>query len=614
MIQIRSRPKAWFIIAAGILLVSTGDLSASLIRRRLTLSQKAQEAPREPLRHRPNLSNPYGVEFRDVTNEAGIHFHHERAASPKRMYPETMGAGVGWIDYNQDGYMDAIFVNSGFTPLFHPAQAPQPALYRNNRDGTFTDVTAQSKIHSDGTFFFGVAVGDYDNDGYPDIYMTGYRHSVLLHNNGDGTFTDVTEKAGVGDDGNWGTAAAWFDYDRDGKLDLLVVNYVKYDMDNPVTCGDFRPGYKDIPRVSSYCHPDNFAGTSPRLYHNNGDGTFTDVTEKAGLKNNDGKSLAVVTVDLNNDGWPDIFIANDTQRNFLYINKGDGTFKDASYSSGAGFSEEGRPEAGMSADAADVTNNSLPYLFVSHLDYELDRLYRNNGDGTFTDATIASGIGQSNLLNSAFGARFFDFDNDGWRDLLVINGHILDNIATYHPEVSYEEEKKLYRNTGQGNFVDATKSQGADFRVPRVGRGLAVGDYDNDGWQDFLVNNNGEEAQLFHNDGATSPAAKDNHWLAVQLVGTKSNRDGIGAHLKLVAGDFTSYDQTKGGMSYCSAQDPRIFFGLGAHTRVDALEIWWPSGLKETVTNLPADVFVRIEEGAGSAKAIRYPAVKRASK
>ncbi len=474
MIQFRSRPWSWSLISGAVLLFGTCDLSAGLIRHGLRASQQQQEAQREPLRHRPNLTNPYGVQFHDVTAQAGIHFHHERAQSPKRMYPETMGPGVGWIDYNQDGYLDAIFVNSGFTPLFHPAQPPQPALYRNNRDGTFTDVTAQSKIHSDGTFFFGVAVGDYDNDGFPDIYMTGYRHSVLWHNNGDGTFTDVTAKAGVSDDGNWATAAAWFDYDRDGKLDLLVVNYVKYDVDHPITCGDFRPGYKDMPQISSYCHPDNFPGTSPRLYHNNGDGTFTDVTEKAGLANKDGKSLAVVTVDLNNDGWPDIFIANDTQRNFLYINKGDGTFKDASYSSGAGFSEEGRPEAGMSADAADITNNSLPYLFVSHLDYELDRLYRNNGDGTFTDDTIASGIGQSNLLNSAFGARFFDFDNDGWRDLLVINGHILDNIAKYHPEVTYEEEKKLYRNTGQGNFVERDEITGPGFsrsaRRPRPRR------------------------------------------------------------------------------------------------------------------------------------------------
>ncbi|MFZ0618968.1 MAG: CRTAC1 family protein [Candidatus Acidiferrales bacterium] len=545
------------------------------------------------LQHRPDLANPFNVQFHDITQQAGIHFHHERAASPEKLYIETMGAGVGWLDYNQDGYMDAFFVNSGFTPDFHPAMPPQPALYRNNGDGTFTDVTAQAKIHSDGTFFFGVAVGDYDNDGYPDIFMTGYRHSVLLHNNGDGTFTDVTEKAGVGDDGEWGTAAGWFDYDRDGKLDLLVTNYVQFDEDHPVSCGDSRPGYR------AYCRPDNFHGSSMRLYHNNGDGTFTDVTKQAGLLNTDGKSLAVVLADLNNDGWPDIFIVNDTQRNFLYFNNQDGTFKDASFTSGAGFSEDGRPESGMSADAADVMNNGLPYLFVSHLDFELNRLYRNNGDGTFTDDTIASGLAQTNILKSAFGARFFDFDNDGWRDLLVINGHILDNIALYHPEVAYAEEKKLYRNTGDASFVDSTKTEGADFRAPRVGRGLAVGDFDNDGWLDFLVNNNGQDAQLFRNDGAASPAARGNHWLGVKLVGTKSNRDAIGAHLKLVAGDLTSYDQTKGGMSYMSAQDPRIYFGLGKRNRVDSLEIWWPSGWRETLSNIPVDTIITVVEGKG---------------
>ncbi|MGB0034064.1 MAG: CRTAC1 family protein [Candidatus Acidiferrales bacterium] len=617
---------------AVVLLLATADLAT----HELSLPAFAQTAQ---LRRRVDDANPSRVQFRDVTREAGIRFRHERAQSSKRLYVETMGAGVAWLDYNNDGYLDAFFVNSGYTPFFHPAQPPQPALYRNNGDGTFTDVTAASKIHSDGTFFFGVAVGDFDNDGFPDIYMTGYRHSVLLHNNGDGTFTDVTAKAGVGNDGNWGTAAGWFDYDRDGKLDLLVTNYVKFDVDHPVVCGDFRPGYRDIPHVSSYCHPDNFSGTPPRLYHNNGDGTFTDVTEKAGLVNNDGKSLAVVLADLNNDGWPDIFIANDTQRNFLYYNNRNGTFRDASFASGAGFSEDGRPEAGMSADAADVMNNGLPYLFVSHLDFELNRLYRNNGDATFTDATIASGIGQSNMLNSAFGAKFFDFDNDGWRDLLVINGHILDNIQLYHPEVRYEEEKKLYRNTGNGNFVDATKSQGADFRAPRVGRGLAVGDYANDGWLSFLVNNNGEEAQLFRNSGGdashqgtafypeerraavpksadkkvalAAEVAKPNHWLGIRLIGTKSNRDAIGAHLKLIAGDFTSYDQSKGGMSYCSAQDPRIYFGLGARDRVDSLEIWWPSGLKETIRNIPADQIITITEGAGRVETGKFPALRR---
>ena len=555
--------------------------------------------------HKIDEANPFGVQFHDVTQQAGIAFRHERAASDQKLYLETMGAGVAWLDYNQDGFLDALFVNSGYTPRFHPEQPPQPALYRNNGDGTFTDVTQHAGIRADGTFFFGVAVGDFDNDGYPDVYMTGYRHSLLYHNNGDGTFTDVTAKAGVGDDGAWATAAGWFDYDRDGKLDLLVTNYVQFDVDHPVFCGENKPGYR------AYCHPDSFSGTCARLYHNNGDGTFTDVTKAAGLVNRDGKSLAVVLADLNGDGWPDIFIANDTQRNFLYLNNRDGTFRDASYSNGAGFSEEGLAEAGMSADAADVRNTGRYDLFVSHLDLQLNRYYRNNGDGTFTDATIPSGLAQSNYLNSSFGARFFDYDNDGWRDLLVINGHILDNIALYHPGVTYAEEKKLYRNVGDGVFADATNTQNPGFRASRVGRGLAVGDYDNDGWLDFLVSNNGEAAQLFRNDGgARRQRTRQNHWLGVRLIGTKSNRDATGAQLKLVAGDLVSYDQAKGGMSYCSAQDPRVYFGLGSHGHIASLEIVWPSGAREVLHDLSVNQIVTIEEGKGLTP-YRYPALRR---
>jgi enediyne biosynthesis protein E4 len=555
------------------------------------------KAPRAGASALARDANPYGVQFQDVTAASGIHFRHERAASDQKLYLETMGAGVGWIDYDQDGFLDIYFVNSGLTPAFHPATPPQPALYRNNGDGTFTDVTAKSGIHTDGGFFFGVAVADFDNDGYPDIYMTGYRHSVLYHNNRDGTFTDITAAAGVGDEGDWATAAGWFDYDRDGNLDLLVTNYVQYDVDHPVSCGGNKPDYR------AYCHPDSFSGSSPRLYRNNGNGTFTDVTKSAGLENRDGKSLAVVLVDLDGDGWPDIFIANDTQRNFLYLNNGDGTFRDATYGGGAGFSEDGKAEAGMSADAADVRNDGQYDLFVSHLDFQLNRYYRNNGQGSFADGTVASGIGQSNYRNSSFGARFFDFDNDGWRDLLVINGHILDNIALYHPNVTYQEEKRLYRNTGDGRFVDATATQLSAFRVPTVGRGLAVGDYDNDGWQDFVVNNNGEPAQLFRNDGGRAAGPKNgaskNHWLAVRLIGTKSNRDGLGARLKVTAGDFVAYDQTKGGMSYCSSQDPRIYFGLAQHTKVESVEITWPSGTVDTIQNVSSDQIITVEEGHG---------------
>jgi enediyne biosynthesis protein E4 len=598
----RSTAISWFYAAvgAGIFLLLLGlPWPANLF------AQKHKPAGKSKASATPSASaNPFQVQFLDVTREAGIHFHHERAASREKLYIETMGAGVGWLDYDQDGFLDAFFVNSGYTPLFHPAQPPQPALYRNNGDGTFTDVTARSGIHSDGTFYMGVAVGDFDNDGYPDIYMTGYRHSVLYHNNGDGTFTDVTAHAGVADEGNWATAAGWFDYDHDGKLDLLVTNYVRYDASHNVVCGDLRPAYR------AYCHPDSFPGTSMRLYHNNGDGTFTDATQKAGLVNADGKSLALVLADLNNDGWTDIFIANDTQRNFLYLNKGDGTFQDASYSSGAGYSEEGKQEAGMSADAADLTGTGRMDLYVSHLDFELNRLFRNQGDATFVDATVSSGLGQSNFLNSSFGARFFDFDNDGWRDLLVINGHILDNIPIYHPDVTYPESRKLYRNTGVGHFVDASATQNTAFLAPRVGRGLAVGDYDNDGTLDFLVNNNGEDAQLFRNDGGRTASGGRNHWLGLHLVGVQSNRDAIGARLKLTAGQFVSYDQAKGGMSYCSAQDPRIYFGLGASPRVDSLEIQWSSGVRQILRDLAADQILTIEEGKGVTP-YRYPVLRR---
>ena len=320
-----------------------------------------------------------------------------------------------------------------------------------------------------GFFFFGVAAGDYDNDGYPDLYVSGYRRSLLYRNNGKGAFEDVTDKAGVGNRGDWATAAGWFDYDRDGRLDLLVANYVKYDMDHNVVCGD------PAPEKRAYCHPDSFPGTSPRLYRNNGDGTFSDVTAAAKLVNPDGKSLAVALADLDGDGWTDVFIANDTQRNFVYFNKGDGTFEDASYSSGAGFSDDGKAEAGMSAGAGDIDGDGDIDLYVSHLDGELNRLYVNEGKRLFTDATITSGLGATTIMNSGFGAQFLDADNDGNRDLVVVNGHILDNIAIYHAGVTHAEVKKLYRNLGGGRFADVTATQPESFRAPRVGRGPGGG-------------------------------------------------------------------------------------------------------------------------------------------
>ena len=561
--------------------LAAASLSVSVIAS-FVLSSPAADAQQA----RPATPPPFDVRFDEVTGPAGIAFRHERAASREKLYLETMGAGVGWIDYDQDGLLDIYFVNSGATPHFAPPEPPQPALYRNRGDGTFEDVTSPSGLTvGPGHFLFGVAAGDFDNDGYPDLYVSGYRRSLLYRNTGRGSFEDVTDMAGVGHDGAWATAAGWFDHDLDGDLDLLVSSYVQYDVDRNVVCGD------PTPERRAYCHPDSFPGTSPALYRNNGDGTFTDVTEPAGLVNEDGKSLAVALADLDGDHWTDVFIANDTQRNFVYFNNRDGTFEDASYFSGAGFSDDGKAEAGMSAGAADADGDGDIDLYVSHLDAELNRFYINEGNRLFVDTTIGSGLGATNIMNSAFGAQFLDADNDGQRDLLVINGHIMDNIAIYHAGVTYAESKKLYRNLGAGRFTDVSDTQPSAFLDPRVGRGLAVGDFDNDGFPDFTVNNNGEAGQLFRNSGRV-----DAGWLGVHLEGVASARDAIGATLEVVAGGRSSYDQTMGGRSYCSAQDPRVLFGLGAAPDVDSLEVRWPSGKRQRFSGTPRNTYLRLVE------------------
>jgi hypothetical protein len=531
--------------------------------------------------------NPFHVRFTDVTKNSGIHFAHERAASEEKLVVEIMGPGCAWLDYNQDGFLDAFFVNSGRTPNFQPKDFPQPALYRNNGDGTFTDVSVQSGIRLSEGFYIGVAIGDYDNDGFPDIYITGYGQSKLFHNNKDGTFSDVSESAGVTNPGKWATAAAWFDYDHDGFLDLLVTNYISYDWKHDPNCGTKQPGYR------VYCDPFHFQGSSMRLYKNNRNGTFSDVTEKAGLVNPEGKSLGVVVADFDGDGWDDILIANDGMRSFLYFNNRNGTFRDVTYESGAGFGGNGETESGMGIDAADVMGHGRMDFYVCHMDNQLNRLYENRGDGTFSDVTLSSGLGYTNIQNTAYAAAFIDWDNDGNRDLLIINGSMLDNIGLYHPASTFAESKRLYRNIGAGKFVDSSLTQDEIFLSPRVGRGLAVGDFDNNGSQDFLQSNNGQLAQLFQNSGSS------NHWLGIKLIGTQSNRDAIGAQVRIRAGDFVAYDQVRGGGSYCSSRDLRIYFGLGSRLRVDELEVRWPSSTKETFRGLSVDQILSIREGQG---------------
>jgi len=535
---------------------------------------------------KPDL--PISIRYTDVRQAAGITFRQDSTQTDEKYYLETMGTGVGWIDYDQDGLMDLFFVQSAATDIYKPPAPLRSALYHNNGDGTFTDVTEKAGIGGEGHYGQGVAVGDYDNDGYPDIYVTGYGRAILYHNNGNGTFTDVTAKAGVADEGGWSTSAGWFDYDKDGWLDLVVTNYIEWSPKNNLWCGERRPGYR------SYCHPGNYKGQRIKLYHNNHDGTFTDVSDSSGVGKPEAKGMGVVLADFNNDGWPDIAIANDSWPNFLFINKHDGTFEDDSLVSGLAASEDGRYEAGMGIDAADVDGDGWQDVYITHLDFELNRLYHNNHDGTFTDDTFNSGIGNKALLLSGVSMKFLDYDNDGWPDILQLNGSMLDNVQLYHNEVTYKEPLLMFRNLGKGKFEKVSDSLGPDFTRPIAGRGLATADFDNDGAIDIVTNNRGDYPSLLRNDGATA-----NHWLTVKLIGTKSNRDGTGAALKLTSEGFVISEQAKGGMGYMSASDPRIHFGLGKRTSIASLEITWPSGQVDRLTKIPIDQIIAVKEGTG---------------
>jgi len=528
------------------------------------------------------------ISFVDIVPSAGITFRHDNAASPEKYLIETMGSGCGWIDFDQNGLFDIYLVNGAATQVYKPQFPLRSALYRNNGDGTFTDVTTKAGVGAEGLFGMGIAVGDYDNDGFPDLFVLGYGRCILYHNNGDGTFTDVTARAGVENIGRWASSAAWFDYDNDGRLDLVIANYVDWSPERNFYCGDRGPGMR------SYCHPDDFHGQAPTLFHNNGDGTFTDVSKSSGIGLKGGNGLGVVTFDYDNDGWQDIFIANDHMPNYLFHNNRDGTFREVGYLAGVSVSADGQFEAGMGTDAADTTGTGRMDLIVAHLDMQLARVYQNSGDGTFEDATFRSKISYATYHISTFGTRFMDYDNDGWCDLFMANGHVLDNIERYHADTKYAEPKMMFRNTGRGVFENVSDQLGPDFQSPRVSRGAALGDFDNDGDLDILINNCGQAPQLLRNDGGNS-----NHWLEIFLIGTKSNRDGVGARVKVTAGDRVLYEQRKGGMSYQSAQDPRLHFGLSQHSSVDSVEIAWPSGITTKLSNLKADQIIAVKEGTG---------------
>ena len=544
----------------------------------------------------PQDSSANTITFRDITQKAGIHFVHNNAAFGKKYLPETMGPGVAFIDYDNDGWPD-IFIVNGMDWPGHGSKHSTPKLYHNNHDGTFTDVTHKAGLDVE-MFGMGVAVGDYDNDGYDDLFVTALGQSHLFHNNGDGTFTDVTQKAGLLGPKEFSTSAAWVDYDRDGKLDLVVANYVQWSLEGDLYCT--LDG-----KSKSYCTPESYKGASVRLWHNRGDGTFEDVTKKAGLWEPTSKTLGIAILDYDNDGWPDLLFSNDTQPNKLYRNNGNGTFTEKAVVAGVAFSEDGVARAGMGVDAADYDRSGLASILITNFSNQMLSLYHNEGKGLFVDEAPRSEVGRNSLLTLGFGCFFFDYDLDGWPDILIANGHIDGDIQRVQPNVKYAMPPHIFRNLGKGNFQEVTKSLGAGFATPRVGRGAAYGDINNDGRLDLLLSTNGGPVYLFENDFTGSPGAA-NKSVRIKLTGTKSNRDGIGTVVKLTAGGESQSEMLRSGSSYLSASELVLTFGLAKHEQANSIEIRWPSGQAEKLTNVAAGQTITVTEGKGITASRKY--------
>ncbi len=519
---------------------------------------------------------------------SGIEFVHEAAMSQRRHLPETMGPGAAFFDYDNDGWMDLYLVNAGACDFYTPPKPIRNALYKNNRDGTFTDVTEKAGVPG-GTFGMGVAVGDYDNDGWPDLFLTSYGKCVLYKNNRNGTFTDVTEKSGLATPG-WTTSAVWFDYDADGKLDLFICSFVDYSPAHRVGCGNNALG------KYYYCIPKVFQPTVSFLYHNNGDGTFTEVGNKTIIGKTKGKGLGVVATDINNDGRMDLFVANDTVQDFLYVNRGAGKWDEIALEAGVGFSDNGKARSGMGVDSADITNSGFQDLFVANVDQEMFSVYRNNKDETFHDDANVEGVAQATRLLSGWGLKYFDYDNDGAMDLILANGHPDDMIGEYSLFVKWKEPLLLFHQGTDGKLHNVSDQAGPAFSKFLNARGLAVGDYDNDGALDVLVCINGGAPLLLKNN-----AAKGNNWLGITLEGTTCNRDAIGAKVFwTAAGVKRSRLKTSGG-SYLSSHDPRIVLGIGTAAQIDSLEVHWPLPSKQVdkFTSIAVNRYVRIVEGKG---------------
>jgi hypothetical protein len=545
----------------------------------------------------PSSSKPpsQDITFRDITQQAGIHFVHNNAAYGKKYLPETMGPGVAFIDYDNDGWPDILLVNGTNWPG-QQSKHSTPKLYHNNHNGTFTDVTHKAGLDIE-IFGMGVAVGDYDNDGFDDIFITALGQSRLFHNNGNGTFTDVTQKAGLIGQKEFSTSAAWVDYDKDGRLDLVVGNYVQWSIEGDLYCT--LDG-----KSKSYCTPESYKGASIRLWHNRGDGTFEDVTQKAGVSDPASKTLGIAILDYDNDGWPDILLSNDTQPNKLYRNNGNGTFTEKAVLAGVAFSEDGVARAGMGVDAADYDHSGAPSILITNFANQMVSLYHNEGRGLFVDEAPRSDVGRGSLLTLGFGCFFFDYDLDGWPDILITNGHIDSDIERVQPNVKYSMPPHLFRNMGKGNFQEVTKSLGKSFSTPRVGRGAAYADINNTGRLDLLLSTNGGPAYLFLNEASGSAAV--NKSLRVKLIGTKSNSDGIGATVKITSNGVMQTQMLRSGSSYLSASELVLTFGLGPNDKADNLEVRWPSGQTDRLSNVAAGQTITITESKGQTSTRPY--------
>ncbi|MFZ0745964.1 MAG: CRTAC1 family protein [Terracidiphilus sp.] len=533
------------------------------------------------------VAAPGPITFQDLIDASGIKFQLKNSISPERYSIETMLGGVAVFDYNNDGLLDIFFTNGAAIPSLEKTDPSYyNRLYRNNGDGTFTDVTEQAGVKGVG-YSMGVAAGDYDNDGYVDLYVVGVNRNQLLHNNGDGTFTDVTDKAGVpgtapGMGKVWGVTAGWFDYNNDGHLDLLVINYLDYNIKDCKLCS--------IDGIRTYCSPDNFKGTPNILYRNNGDGTFTDVSASSHIGQYIGKGMGMAFADYDNDGFTDIFVSNDTSPNFLFHNNGDGTFKDVALEKGVAYTSNGAFVAGMGAEFRDLNNDGLPDIFHTAMTGDTFPLYRNEGD-LFEDVTEPSGMTTFSHRITAWGTGAFDFDNDGNKDIFIAGAAILDNeMEVLHRPFRLPDG--MLRNIGNFVFTDVSAGAGAGFMAPKAHRGAAFGDFNNDGKIDIVVSALNEKPQLLMNT-----TKNGNHWIILKLVGTKDNRDGLGTRIKITTAEGVQYNHATTAVGYSSSSDKRVHFGLGKATVIDKIELSWPTGVKQVLTNVKADQILTIVEG-----------------